>query len=162
MTENTDIPEVSECVVSLGSNLGDRGEYIRKAIEMLSNDARIYSMKCASLYETEPVGYENQPNFLNTCVVFDTDYEPLELLDLLQSIENKLHRVRNIRFGPRTVDLDLLLFGTRIIDSERLIVPHPRMYERAFVLVPLKELSMYDGAIPDGKMVNRVGFVFPD
>ena len=95
----------------------------------------------SSIYETAPVGYVDQPSFLNIVVYIETSYSALEILKICQSIENELGRVREIRWGPRIIDLDILLFNNENIEVENLIVPHPRMFERAFVLVPLLEIA---------------------
>lgn len=144
------------CVLSIGSNMGDREDNLRRAVLRLSENGAISDIRVSSIYETEPVGYENQSYFYNICVSFLTDLEPLSVLDYIQGIEQELLRVRTIKNGPRTIDLDILLYGEQSINEERLIVPHPRMYERAFVLVPLTEIGLYDGDIPDGKSVKKV------
>lgn len=144
------------CVLSIGSNMGDREENLKRAVLRLSENGAISDIRVSSIYETEPVGYENQSYFYNICVSFLTDLTPISVLDFIQGIEQELLRVRTIKNGPRTIDLDILLYGERTIEEERLIVPHPRMYERAFVLVPLTEIGLYDGDIPDGKSVKKV------
>ncbi len=136
--------------------MGDREDNLKRAVLRLSENGAISDIRVSSIYETEPVGYENQSYFYNICVSFLTDLEPIEVLDYIQGIEQELLRVRTIKNGPRTIDLDILLYGERTIEEERLIVPHPRMYDRAFVLVPLTEIGLYDGDIPDGKSVKRV------
>ena len=113
-------------------------------------------MKATSLYVTEPVGYADQDDFYNICISFETDLEPMELLDLSQSIEQELKRVRLIKNGPRTIDLDILLYGDLKINNKRLIVPHERMFERAFVLIPLSELKTIDVPIPADKSVKKL------
>ena len=118
--------------------------------------------KISSLYETEPVGYDDQADFLNGCMAVSTYLEPFELLSKLQKIELDLDRVRTIKNGPRTIDLDLLLMSGVRLDTEELTIPHPRMYERAFVLVPLKEIGYYHGDIPQGKDVRLYGIMHFD
>ena len=145
------------CFMSLGSNIGDREDNLRKAVNLLKDSGRIYDIRCSSLYETEPVGYADQDDFYNICISFTTDMEPLELLDLSQSIEKDLLRVRTIKNGPRTIDLDILLFGDRKIDTRRLKVPHERMFERAFVLQPLSELTDEKVKIPTDKSIRCIG-----
>jgi dihydroneopterin aldolase/2-amino-4-hydroxy-6-hydroxymethyldihydropteridine diphosphokinase len=149
-----------EAVIGFGGNMGERDEIIKEAIDMLKYDPAIDLVNVSSLYETEPVGYEDQADFLNGCAVIRTYLEPLELLKVLQKIENELHRVRTIKNGPRTIDLDLLLMQGVKMDTNVLTIPHPRMYERAFVLVPLKELGYYHGPIPDDKEVRPTGIRF--
>ena len=146
-----------DVVIGFGGNMGDREETIREALKAIDSDPDIRIVRVSSLYETEPVGYEDQADFLNGCALLRTYLEPLELLHRLQKIENDLHRVRTIKNGPRTMDLDVLLIMGVKMDTEELTVPHPRMYERAFVLVPLKELGLYYGPIPDDKAVKLYG-----
>ena len=145
-----------KCYMSLGSNMGDREDNLRRACELLLKSGRILDMKVSNIYETEPVGYADQQNFYNICISFDTDMKALELLDLSQSIEQELRRVRLIKNGPRTIDLDILLYGDETFDTKRLIVPHPRMYERAFVLIPLSELMDVKVDIPTDKSVVKL------
>jgi 2-amino-4-hydroxy-6-hydroxymethyldihydropteridine diphosphokinase len=127
--------------LSLGSNMGDRLFTLQKAVRELHNHPKIEVDNISSIYETEPVGYTNQADFLNLVVEISTTLRAEELLEVCQSIENKLSRVREIRWGPRTIDLDILLFNHDNMKTEKLIVPHPRMHERAFVLIPLKEIA---------------------
>lgn len=143
-----------EAVIGFGGNMGDREKIIEEALEALRADPAIEILRLSSLYETEPVGYDDQADFLNGCALIRTYLEPLELLHVLQKIELDFHRVRTIKNGPRTIDLDLLLMQGVRMNTEELTVPHPRMYERAFVLVPLKEIGMYNGEIPGGKVVK--------
>jgi len=126
--------------LGLGSNIGERQEYLNKAIILLDNNEQIIVQKVSSFYDTEPVGYAEQDNFLNAVVEIKTTLEPLELIRVCQQIEAELGRVRTIRWGPRTIDIDILLYGKQEINEEDLIIPHPRMYERDFVMKPLKEL----------------------
>ncbi|GMK42562.1 2-amino-4-hydroxy-6-hydroxymethyldihydropteridine pyrophosphokinase [Paenibacillus sp. CCS19] len=128
---------LKEAYVALGSNLGDRERTLRQAIEELSARAGIQVERVSDIYETDPVGYTDQPAFLNMAVAVRTSLEPDDLLTELLDIEQQLGRVRDIRWGPRTVDLDLLLYEEVSMDTQRLTLPHPRMMERAFVLVPL-------------------------
>lgn len=143
--------------LSLGSNMGDREANLKEAIRRLCDSEKISDVRWSSVYETEPVGYDDQPFFLNICAEIMTSADPLELLDITQKIENDLLRVRTVKNGPRTIDLDILLFDDIELDTKRLIIPHPRMYERAFVLRPYAELTGYDGPIPEDKSVVRVG-----
>lgn len=144
-------------LLSIGSNMGDREANIAFAEERLEACSSINSLKKASIFETEPVGYKDQPYFLNTCVTFKTDMGPEELLDLTSGIENDCKRVRKIRWGPRTLDIDIIFYGDRKIDTPRLTVPHPRWQERAFVIVPAKELMELDVPVPgeDGIRLYR-------
>lgn len=143
-----------EVVISFGSNMGDREQTIRTALNMINERDDICIKRISSLYETEPVGYDDQSDFLNGVVVLESYLEPLDLLHVLQKIELDLHRVRTIKNGPRTIDLDVLYIDDIRSNNKELILPHPRMYERAFVLVPLKELGLYNEAIPDDKDVR--------
>lgn len=128
-----------EIWLGLGSNLGDRAAYLSRAIEDLGNHLDIVAV--SSLYETAPVGGPPQGPYLNAVVKGVTPYGPFDTLDLLQGIEQRYGRQRGERFGPRTLDLDILLIGDDIIDAPRLVVPHPRMRVRRFVLYPLQELD---------------------
>lgn len=142
--------------MSLGSNIGDREGNLKKAVSLLKDSGKISDIKASHIYETEPVGYDDQDNFYNICISFDTTLKPLELLDLSQGIEAELLRVRTIKNGPRTIDLDILLFGEEKINTKRLIVPHERMFERAFVLIPLSELKEIECEIPTDKSVVKL------
>lgn len=135
-------------LLSIGSNMGDRQANIAFAEERLEACPYISSLKKASIYETDPVGYTDQPDFLNTCVSFMTTLDSEELLDLTSTIENDCHRKREIRWGPRTLDIDIIFYGDDEIDTPRLTIPHPRWKERAFVIVPAKELMDLDVPIP--------------
>ncbi|PJH91236.1 2-amino-4-hydroxy-6-hydroxymethyldihydropteridine diphosphokinase [Bacillus sp. SN1] len=126
--------------IALGSNIGDKEAYLRQAVALLHQHDAVTVTKVSSIYETDPVGYEDQDEFLNMAVEIKTSLNPFELLELTQYIENDLGRTREVRWGPRTADLDILLFNRENIETEQLIVPHPRMYERLFVLAPLAEI----------------------
>jgi 2-amino-4-hydroxy-6-hydroxymethyldihydropteridine diphosphokinase len=127
--------------IALGSNIGDRLYYLREAVKMLDRHEQISVAAASSIYETEPVGYVNQDKFLNMVIKIYTTLSPFALLDVTQNIEQKLGRKREIRWGPRTLDLDILLYNHENIETEQLIIPHPRMTERAFVMIPLLELN---------------------
>jgi 2-amino-4-hydroxy-6-hydroxymethyldihydropteridine diphosphokinase len=132
--------------VGLGSNLGDREGAIRDALEALAEHVRVVAV--SSLRETEPWGYAEQPPFLNAAAAVETDLSPRELLDLLLAVERRLGRTRDgARYGPRAIDLDLLLYGEEVVDEPGLTVPHPRLHERRFALEPLAELDP-DLAVP--------------
>ncbi|PAD62302.1 2-amino-4-hydroxy-6-hydroxymethyldihydropteridine diphosphokinase [Bacillus siamensis] len=143
--------------IGLGSNMGDRERYLRRAVAMLSRHDGVTVSKVSSIYETDPVGYEDQDQFLNMAVEVKTSLTPFELLDVTQSIEAELGRTREIRWGPRTADLDILLYNRENIETERLIVPHPRMYERLFVLAPLKEICPHADHITISDETNQEG-----
>ena len=128
--------------VGLGSNLGDREGTIRQALERLAADARIEVVAVSSLRETDPVGYLDQQRFLNGAVALRTKLPPRALLERLQDVERELGRDRSgPRYGPRTIDLDLLLYGAETVNEPGLEIPHPRLAERLFVLEPLAELN---------------------
>ena len=126
--------------LALGSNLGDRLETLQRAVELMDARLRIQVVRSSRVYETEPLG-PPQPAYLNAVVEVLTDLEPRELLKETQAVEDELGRVRGERWGPRTIDVDVLTFDEREIDEPELVVPHPRMHERGFVLVPLGELD---------------------
>jgi 2-amino-4-hydroxy-6-hydroxymethyldihydropteridine diphosphokinase len=133
---------VGRAFVGLGSNLGDRSATLTRAIELLGEREEIEIVAVSSFHETEPVGYLDQPAFLNAAVAIATTLQPEALLTSLLSVEQELGRTREgPRYGPRTVDLDLLLMEGVIIDEPGLTVPHPRLHERAFALAPLVELD---------------------
>ncbi|TYQ16840.1 UNVERIFIED_CONTAM: 2-amino-4-hydroxy-6-hydroxymethyldihydropteridine diphosphokinase [Acetivibrio alkalicellulosi] len=124
--------------LSLGSNIGNREEFLIKAIREISKLGE--DLKFSNVYETDPVGFINQDSFLNVAVSIYTDLSPQLLLEELHKIENNLNRIRTIQWGPRTIDIDILLYGCLSLDLPMLKIPHPLMFERAFVLIPLKEI----------------------
>jgi 2-amino-4-hydroxy-6-hydroxymethyldihydropteridine diphosphokinase len=131
---------VTLAYVGLGANLGDREAAIRQAVELLAGLGDVVGV--SSVRETEPWGYEDQPPFLNAAAAVETELSPSEVVDALLAIERELGRVRHgPRWGPRTIDLDLLLYGDRSIDEVGVVVPHPRLHERTFALEPLAELD---------------------
>ena len=134
---------MARAFVGLGSNLGDPEELIRSALQLLAAEERIELLAVSSLRETDPVGYQDQPRFLNGAAEIATELSPQELLERLLAIERRLGRVRGQgpRFGPRTIDLDLLLFGDETVQEPGLTLPHPRLHERRFALEPLAELD---------------------
>ena len=129
--------------IGLGANLGKRDATIEEALRLLGEDDRTSVLGSTVPIETEPVGYDDQPRFLNAAAKLATTRSPRELLELLLSIERALGRVRGEgpRYGPRTIDLDLLVYGNEMIDEPALVVPHPRLHERRFALEPLAELD---------------------
>jgi 2-amino-4-hydroxy-6-hydroxymethyldihydropteridine diphosphokinase len=127
--------------IALGSNIGDRFNYLRKAIQQLNKYPEIELVNYSSVYETDPVGYEDQDLFLNMVIEVQTEWNPYQLLDACLKTEVELGRKRDVRWGPRTIDLDILLYNQENIETEKLIVPHPRMGERNFVMIPLLEIS---------------------
>jgi 2-amino-4-hydroxy-6-hydroxymethyldihydropteridine diphosphokinase len=142
---------VKVAYIGLGSNLGDREDNLRAALERLAEFGRV---RVSSLRETEPVGVTDQPRFLNAAAELVTELSPQDLLARLLEIERELgrDRARERRWGPRTIDLDLLLYGDQVLDEPGLTVPHPRLDERRFVLEPLHELAP-ELSLPDGRRV---------
>jgi len=131
----------NQAYIALGSNMGDRFEYLKKAIFLLNSHEEIRVVNTSSIYETDPVGYTDQEQFLNMAVQVSTSLKPNELLDECLKIEEQLGRKREVRWGPRTLDLDILLYNQENIETEKLTIPHPRMSERAFVILPLLEMD---------------------
>jgi 2-amino-4-hydroxy-6-hydroxymethyldihydropteridine diphosphokinase len=125
----------------MGSNLGDRLAYLTQAVRLLADGEAARLVATSSVYETAPQGKTDQPAFLNIVVAVATDLEPEALLAHMLHAERHLKRVRTERWGPRTIDIDLLLYGGAHLDTPSLTVPHPRMGERAFVLIPLLEIA---------------------
>ena len=129
-----------QAYIALGSNMGERAEMLVRSLQLLDLSYGVRVEAVSAAYETDPVGYTDQPAFLNMAARLRTILEPLELLQLLLDIEQQLGRVREFRNGPRVIDLDLLLYEGVSMDDEELTLPHPRMMERAFVMVPLSEV----------------------
>ena len=127
--------------VGIGANLGPREETLRRAVELLGRADGVEVVGVSELRETDPVGVVDQPPFLNGAVSVETTLSPRALLDLLLEIERSLGRVRGERWGPRVVDLDLLVYGIEVLDEPGLHVPHPRLHERRFALEPLAEMN---------------------
>jgi len=125
--------------IALGTNLGDREENLKSARSALLPTIQI--SKVSSIYETAPWGVLDQEDFLNQVLIGQTKLEPLDLLSFLKDLEEKLGRVPGKRFGPRLIDMDILFYDELVFENEKLVIPHPRIEERAFVLVPLAELS---------------------
>ena len=131
------------CYVALGSNLGDSIGYLNKAIQALGDHPDITQLSVSKFYKSKPHGPQDQPDYINAAVKFKTSLSPEALLDVLQEIENNNQRVRQgvVRWGARTLDLDLLFYADKMIETKRLSVPHPRICERPFVLLPLQDLG---------------------
>ncbi len=134
--------------VGLGANLGDAAATLRQAAHEIGVSPGIHAIRCSPFYRSEPVDASG-PVFVNAVAEIQTSLSPLELLDLLQHVEQMHGRERPYRNAPRTLDLDILLFGNESIDTQRLTIPHPRMHERAFVLRPLLDLNP-DTVLPNG------------
>jgi 2-amino-4-hydroxy-6-hydroxymethyldihydropteridine diphosphokinase len=147
---------VTRAYVGLGSNLGDREHNLREALRLLEAEPGVHVVAVSTLRETDPVGYLDQPRFLNAACAIETTLAPQELLTRLLAVERRLGRERTVpRYGPRTVDLDLLLYENQLIDEPGLTVPHPRLAERRFVLEPLAELDP-TLVLPDGRGVSAL------
>jgi len=141
--------------LGLGSNLGDRLATLQHAVDLLDAEPGITVLASSRVWETDAVGGPPQPDYLNAVVRVETDLEPRALLDACQRVEAALGRVRHVRWGPRTVDIDIELYGDETVDEPDLTVPHPRMLERAFVILPLLELEL-DPVLPNGTRVLDV------
>lgn len=126
--------------LSIGTNIGEREQNLQDAVKLLIAHKAISVTAISSIYETAAVGFTEQADFLNIAVALETDLDAYKLLAQCQKIENDLGRVREFRWGPRIIDLDILLYDQEQYETENLTIPHPRMYERAFVLVPLEEI----------------------
>lgn len=138
-------------IISTGSNIGERESFLEKAKTVLSQKYKL--IESSNIYESPAVDYLNQPDFLNQVLVFElpTD-EPKEVLTFLLNLEKEMGRLRNIDKGPRTIDLDILFWDDKKIDSETLSIPHPRLFQRSFIVKPLKELEVFN------KLENNFSF----
>ncbi len=168
--------------LGLGSNMGDREEFIEQAVFLLSKTPGLRVLKRSTNYETEPQGEEEQPNFINAAIEVETTITPEKLLAVAQDVETALGREREMEWGPRSIDIDILLFGDRVISEDNLQIPHPLLHERLFALQPLKEIApevvhpilektieelfeersqtgnvKYDDALPGFKEIKRAG-----
>ncbi|TKC13920.1 2-amino-4-hydroxy-6-hydroxymethyldihydropteridine diphosphokinase [Robertmurraya kyonggiensis] len=132
---------MNRAFLAIGTNIGDRYQNIDDCLTLLHEHPHIELVRASSIYETDPVGYTEQDPFLNMVIEVKTALAPSELLDSCLEIEHSLGRKRIIRWGPRVIDLDILLYNQENIETDKLFVPHPRMQERAFVLIPLLEIS---------------------
>jgi 2-amino-4-hydroxy-6-hydroxymethyldihydropteridine diphosphokinase len=135
--------------LGLGSNMGEREQYLRQAVNTLGAHPDIRIIQKSAIYETEPFGYTDQAAFLNAVIAIETNLTPAALLKLCLETESSLGRVRDVRWGPRTIDIDILLFHNQLIHTEALTVPHPYLQFRPFVLIPLRDLTG-DGIILHG------------
>ena len=147
---------MARAFLSLGSNIGDRGQHLYDALETVrGGDA----MRISNVYATEPVGGVAQDDFWNIVVELETSASPRELLERARRAETQAERVRDVRWGPRTLDVDVLLVGDVTSDDPEILVPHPRMWERRFVLAPLRELA--PELVPEGIYLAASGEVEP-
>ncbi len=143
--------------IALGSNQNNPIYHIEKGIKQINHLSQTKVIKRSSLYVTKPIGPQNQPDYINAVVKISTTLKPLSLLDLLQEIENKHHRKRLKRWGPRTLDLDILIYNDMEMNHKRLTIPHPEMTNRDFVLIPLFEITKYNFSIPKyGKLIHYI------
>ena len=138
--------------LGLGSNLGDRLGNLRRAVDLLDGRG-VRVLRSSRVYETDPVGGPDQPDYLNAVVEVEASGSARDLLEACRAVEDELGRVRGERWGPRIIDVDVLTFGDQTIDEPDLQVPHPRMHERAFVLIPLLELDA-DPPLPGGRRAS--------
>ncbi len=145
---------MTRAYLALGSNLGDRLASLQAAVDRLAADPAVRVARSSRVYETEPVG-PPQPDYLNAVLEVDTDLGPRALLERCLAVERELGRTRAERWGPRTIDIDVLTFDGLDVDEPDLRIPHPRMHERAFVLVPLAELDA-DPPLPGGRRLSEV------
>lgn len=146
---------MSTVYIALGANLGQPVQTLTELLERLQQVPELEHIKCSSFYRSAPMGPQDQPDYVNAVLYAQTPLAPLALLDLLQSIEDEFGRVRSRRWGARTLDLDLLLFGDLSLQHPRLTVPHPGLTERDFVLVPLHEIAP-DLNLPDGRSISSL------
>ena len=132
---------MNKAYLGLGTNMGDRLEYLNSACTILSQYENINITNKSKIYETKAWGYTDQADFLNMCLEIETSLDEFQLLEVCGQVEQKLNRERIIRWGPRTIDVDILFFNDIILNNEKLSIPHPRISERAFVLIPLMDLN---------------------
>ncbi|THA00792.1 2-amino-4-hydroxy-6-hydroxymethyldihydropteridine diphosphokinase [Rodentibacter pneumotropicus] len=147
--------------IALGSNLDTPINQLNSALQAIKNLPQTRFLAVSSFYQSKPLGPQDQPDYVNAVAKIETTLPPLSLLDELQRIENEQGRVRLRRWGERTLDLDILLYGNEIIQNERLTIPHYDMYNREFVIVPLLEITP-DLIFPDGKKLTEVALNFID
>ena len=146
--------------LGIGTNLGNRQQNLQDALAVLSQ--KMVILKESSVYQTSPWGYLDQPAFLNQVIEAQTDLSSLNLLGFLKDTERQLGRQANFRYGPRLIDLDILFYGDRIIQTPRLQVPHPRLAQRAFVLVPMAEIAPEFVHPQKGQTITQLLAAFPD
>lgn len=154
---------MAKAFIGLGSNLGttrngifeDSQMQLHIAVDTITQHPKIQLLGLSSFYRTPAIGPEGQPDYMNAVAALETSLSPLELLDFLLSVEHQQGRKRTLRWGPRTLDLDILLYDQIIEDSDRLTIPHPRLHERAFALIPLADLDP-ELVIPNGKNISQL------
>lgn len=148
--------------IGLGSNIQPREFYLQGALKSIEDHPALTISARSSIYETAPVGYEEQGNFLNMVIQVKTLLNPKHLYSFLQGLEGEFSRERKIKWGPRTLDLDILLYSEGTVQTNRLIIPHPRMHERAFVLIPLAEINPDERIAAYGKTVAEMTEELPE
>ena len=162
----TPAPERRRAYLGIGSNLGERLGYLQLAVDHLAGADGVTVVGVSPVYETAPVGGPEQPDYLNAVIAVDTTLTPHDLLRVAHSIEAEAERVRTVRWGPRTLDVDVLLVGDERVDDPDLVIPHPRMAERAFVVVPLADLDpAWRSRIPadsDSVRLTRLALTSPE
>jgi dihydroneopterin aldolase/2-amino-4-hydroxy-6-hydroxymethyldihydropteridine diphosphokinase len=144
----------SPVFLGLGSNMGDRVRLLEQALGALQASGRVQVVRRSALYETAPVGRTDQPSFLNMVAQVETDLPPEDLLALALEVERTLGRVRGERWGPRPIDIDILLYGDAVVDTPSLVIPHPEITRRRFVLEPLLEIAPH-ATLPDGRRLDQ-------
>jgi 2-amino-4-hydroxy-6-hydroxymethyldihydropteridine diphosphokinase len=154
--QSVSYPRAVAATLGLGSNLGDRLANLRLAVELVEEQPEIRVIRSSRVYETEPVG-PPQPDFLNAVVQIETTLAPRALLEACRTVEDGMGRVRAERWGARVIDVDVLTYGRDVIDEPGLVIPHPRMHERAFVMVPLLELDA-EPSLPGGRTAGDIRF----
>ena len=147
------------CYIALGSNLSAPSDQLKIALQALATLSQTQLLKVSSFYCSKPLGPQDQPDFINAVAAIETALSPLELLDQLQQIEQQQGRIRQRRWGERTLDLDILLYGNQVIDSERLTVPHYDMTNREFVIIPLYEIAA-ELVLPNGQRLGELAMQF--
>lgn len=145
---------MARAFLGLGSNLGERLETLQRAVDLLTGRG-VRVIRSSRVYETDPVGGPPQPDYLNAVIEVETELSPRELLQACIAVEELLGREREVRWGPRTADMDILTFDDRVMDEPDLQIPHPRMHERAFVMIPLLELDP-DPPLPGGRTASAL------
>jgi 2-amino-4-hydroxy-6-hydroxymethyldihydropteridine diphosphokinase len=159
MTVPAQVPRPRRVVLALGSNLGERRENLQGALDALFDAPGLDFRAVSPVYETRPVGGPEQPDYLNAVVTADTAIPARTILDRAHGVEEALQRVREVRWGPRTIDVDLIVVGDEISDDPELILPHPRAHERAFVLAPWHDIDP-DAEIPGrGRVADLLGAI---
>lgn len=147
--------------LGLGSNLGNRERNLLTAIRLLSNHSKIIVEKVSSLYETQPIGFTEQPDFFNAVIEVTTTLLPEEILTVCLSVECLMGRKREVHWGPRCIDIDVLAYNQLVLETEKLTLPHPYLHQRTFVLIPLQEIAP-DAQVYQGLTAGRILTVLQD